>query len=119
MGIELRWLVSTAASTLHAAAALCEGRTLVDRKTQGALDRPVQSLRADLASLGIEPVRFFEHAIPASTQLENPAALAEVVVRKVLGRDAAESAAPLLKGRLVALMAAFADANPDALDQLE
>ncbi len=119
MGIELRWLVSTAASALHAAAAMLDGRPLADRKTAEAIGPEVSQLGSDLASLGIEPVRFFEHAIPASTQLDAPTRLAEVVTIKTLGLAAGAGDAPVLARRLIALFAAFADANPNALDELE
>jgi hypothetical protein len=119
MGIELRWLISTPASTLHAAAAMLDGRTLTDRKTAEAIGPEVGQLGIDLASVGIDRARFFEHAIPASTQLQAPAALAKVVAAKILSPSAADGAAPRLGRRLIALFAAFANANLDSLDELE
>jgi hypothetical protein len=119
MTIELRWLASASASTLHAAAAMLEGWPLVDRATGGALAGEVAELARDLETLALTPARFFDHAIGASTRLDNPARLAEVVIAKLHGPRAATEAAPALARRLIGLQTAFLSANPAVVDELE
>ena len=85
MPIELRWLASTAASSLHAAAATLAGATLVDRATAAAIEDEARGLGEDLAALGLDPARFFEHALAQSVRFDVPRQLAEVVLRKIVG----------------------------------
>ena len=117
MTIELRWIASTAASSLHAAEAHLAGSTLVDKATAEAIAAPAEGLAEELAEQVIEGRDFFDQAIPLSVQHEPPQALAEVVVAKTLGADHA-AAASKVAARLAALYAAFGQANP-ALDELE
>jgi hypothetical protein len=119
MTIDLRWLVSTPASSLHAAAAMIGGAALVDRKSHAAIESETNLLRQDLVNAAIPPERFFEHAIPASTQFDSPARLVEVVLTKILGPSDASGSVGALARRLVALQAAFDESNPAALDELE
>src|SRR5262245_28372017 len=119
MTIELRWLASASASTLHAAAAMLEGWPLVDRTTAAALASDVDDLGPELVFVGIAPARFFEHAIPGSTQSDNPSRVAELAVAKLQGPTPAAEAAPALARRLRALQAAFLSANPTVVDDLE
>ena len=120
MTLELRWIVSTSASCLHAAAALLAGAALVDKKISAALAGEVEGLGEDLAAAGLTPRLFFEHAIGLAARFDTPMKWAEVLVVKTLGPQAtAERITARLAQRLVALEAAFQQANPRALDELE
>ncbi|HEV3137712.1 MAG TPA: hypothetical protein VGZ26_07400 [Pirellulales bacterium] len=119
MAIELRWLASTAASGLHAAAAMLQGATLVDPKLSLALAEPVRGMRGELDMLAAEPRLVFEHLIPLSAQFDSPMQLAEVTVTKLVGAQPPPTAVANLARRLVALDAAFQGAFPRALQELE
>jgi hypothetical protein len=119
MAIELRWLASTAASGLHAAAAMLEGATLADPKLSAALAEQVRGLRGDLQELAAEPDLVFEHLIPLSARFDSPMQLAEVTVAKLFGWQKPPAAAAILARRLVALNTAFQAAFPRALAELE
>ena len=122
--MELRWIVSTAASSLHAAAALFDKGSLVD--SRGSAERvaefaaEVDGLRVDLTALGLEYRAFFEHAIPLSVRFDGIAPLAEVVLTKLVGGGfASEGARQQLTRRLLALERTFRQANPGSLAELE
>lgn len=120
MTLEVRWIVSTRASALHALAALLAGQSLVDQKTSAALADEARAWRADLDLLGLDAGAFFRHAIPLATRIDSPGAWAEAVLAKTLGPLAADRAAvqPITR-RLIALQAAFDGAHPGALEELE
>jgi hypothetical protein len=119
MPIELRWLVSTAASSLHAAEAIVRGAALVDRRTAAALAEEAGGLATDLDALALVPDRFFEHAAALSAKIDSPTEWARTVMAKLLGRsDQVDSHQPLAR-RFIALQAAFARENPHALEELE
>lgn len=120
MPLDVRWIVSTRASSLHALAALLAGQSLIDQKTADALAAEVSAWRADLIQLGLEDEAFFRHAIPLATRIDAPAAWSEAVLAKTLGPLAADRATvQLLTRRLIALQAAFDAAHPGALAELE
>ncbi|MBI3838674.1 MAG: hypothetical protein HY288_12170 [Planctomycetia bacterium] len=119
MAIELCWLASTAASGLHAAAAMLKGAAPVDSKMSAALAEQVRGLRADLQVWGVEIELVFEHLIPLSVRFDSPAQLAEVTVTKLFGSQKPPAAAANLARRLVALNTAFQEAFPRALEELE
>jgi len=120
MTLDVRWIVSTRASSLHALAALLAGQTLVDQKTATALADEARAWRADLDILGLDAETFFRHAIPLATQIDSPVAWAEAVLAKALGPLTADRAPvqPVTR-RLIALQAAFDGAHPGALEELE
>jgi hypothetical protein len=119
MVIELRWLVNIAGSSLHAAATMLQGATLVDPKMSTALTEPVRGLRGDLRELGVGLDLVFEHLIPLSARFDSPTQLAEVTVAKLFGSQKPPAAAASLARRLVALDTAFQAALPRALEELE
>src|SRR5262245_21057456 len=70
MQIEPRWIVSTSASSLHAAAALLAGQQVVSSTIPPAVAAEVEELGADLAALGLAPASFFDHAIPLAVRFD-------------------------------------------------
>lgn len=120
MTLEPRWIVSTSASCLHAAAAMLAGATLVDKKISEALAGEVEGLGEDLTAVGLVSRLFFEHAIGLAAQFDTPAKWAEVLIVKTLGPQATtELTAARLARRLIGLEAALQQANPRALHELE
>jgi hypothetical protein len=120
MPLEIRWIVSTRASSLHALAALLEDRPLVDRNTAAALAEEAHAWRACLAPLGVQPEPFFRHAIPLATHLDAPTAWAEAVLAKTLGPQTLDrTTVQQFARRLIALQAAFDMAHAGALEELE
>jgi hypothetical protein len=119
MAIELRWLVSTAASGLHAAAAMLQGATLIDPRLSAALAEPVDALRCDLEALGSEIDHAFQHLVPLSARIDSPVQLAEVTVAKLCGPNNPPGTAASLARRLIALDTSFQAALPGALRELE
>lgn len=119
MATQLRWLVNIVASSLHAAEAMLRGVALVDSKTGVAIDNAAQSLAGVLETLGLERGRFFEHAIPQSARHDVPRQLVDVVLAKLGSTGNHSGAAERLSRSLIELNAAFQQANPRALEELE
>jgi len=119
MTIEARWIVSTSAGGLHAAAAVLAGAKPVDGKLGPPLADEISGLAGDLAAVGVAPEAFFEHAIPLSVRFDAPLQLAEVALTKTSGRRQSDVAAARLARRLASLAAAFDHAHPGGLEELE
>jgi len=119
MASELTWIVSTATSSLHVAAAMLNGTPLAERRTGEALAMAVDRLAGDLALVGLSPRMFAEHAPPLSVRFDTPRDLAEVLVAKTLGPYTEREIPERLSGCIAALYAAFHEARPDALAELE
>ncbi|MEX0677805.1 MAG: hypothetical protein WD063_12060 [Pirellulales bacterium] len=117
---EARWITSTSAGGLHAAARMLAGAAPVDPKlaTQ-QVAAEVDGLASDLAAVGLEPAPFFEHAIPLAVRFDSPLELADVALRKILGPRLTDAPAQRLARRLQSLWAAIDQANPLALEELE
>src|SRR5450432_3656169 len=114
MAIELQWLISTSASTLHAAKTMLQGVKLVDTKIADALSTDVDALREDLLALGIDSEALFEHLLPATVRFDQPRQWAEFALTKLFGPDASAESTARLARRLIALEAAFQQAKPRA-----
>lgn len=120
MALEVRWIVSTRASSLHALSALLARQTFVDQKTAAALADEARQWRADLVQLNLDVEPFFRHAIPLATRIDGPAPWAEAVLAKTLGPVGVDrGSVQSLTRRLIALQAAFDSAHPGALEELE
>ena len=119
MASELTWIVSTATSSLHIASAMLTGTPLSERRTAEALAMAVDRLAGDLSLVGLSPQMFAEHAPPLSVRFDTPRGLAEVLVAKALGPYPEREIPERLSGCIAALYAAFHEAQPDALAELE
>jgi hypothetical protein len=119
MSVVLRWIASTHASCLHAAASMLAGATLVEPRTAKILAGDVEQLGVELDAMGLDRKEFFRHAIPQSARYHAPQALAEVVVTKILGRPHPGAQPGGLARRLIALESAYAQAHPQAVEELE
>jgi hypothetical protein len=117
--IEACWISSTAASGLYAAERLLAGAPVAERQLAAALAEEVDALAGDLEAVGIEPRRFFEHAIPLAARAGAPAPLAQVVLAKVLGPQHVVGGAERLARRLASLSSTLERAQPDLIEGLE
>ncbi|HEX3726628.1 MAG TPA: hypothetical protein VHV08_10315 [Pirellulales bacterium] len=118
MAIELCWLASPAASSLHAAQAILDGRQLADQKIGEALAEPARALRRELAAWEIEPRSFFAHAIPLTVPNDSSEKLAEAVVARLIGQSATSIIISGVARRVAALQAAFNETHPQATTEL-
>jgi len=119
MTADARWVANVTASALHAARAQLREGEAARGPLVAALREATEQLGSDLATIGIEPERFFAHAIPLSTRFDAPRKWAEVSLHKALGRPAAEAAAQQIARRQVALVAALQTAVPDPVHEIE
>ncbi|MBI2826206.1 MAG: hypothetical protein HYX69_16115 [Planctomycetia bacterium] len=115
----LRWIASSSASALHAAAALLREQPLVDGNLAAALASPVSGLREVLIDEAVPVEGFLGHAVPLSAGIENYRELAALVVKKVAWRDAGERISSRLAAAIADIEASFRQAVPDCLEQLE
>ena len=92
MPIELRWIVSTAASSLHAARAA--GGPSSDGRLAAAIAVPAQALADALAHLSLTPEQFFEHALPLSVKFDAPRAVGDRRARKAAGAKGSRRGRP-------------------------
>jgi len=83
--LELRWLASSSASALHAAACVVQGFQLVDEELAQKLAEPATTLHQIFMSIGN-----WEHALPLSAGIESNRELAEVAIRKARGAAAVD-----------------------------
>ena len=116
--MNLNWLASASASAFHAAAAIAQGRTLIESPLAEALASPTASLIAELTAAGIGVEAFFGHAVPLAAAFENNRELAGRVLSK-LGRGDHELLAGRLAGWFSQLESAFRNAVPGVVDELE
>src|SRR5262249_22279344 len=100
MSIEVRWIVSTLSSSLHAAAAIMRGDSIVDSKLEEALRDQVDLLVGDLAALGLDAEQFLSHLIPLSVRFDALLPLAEAAVAKLAGLGRLDGAAERIARRL-------------------
>lgn len=119
MSFEARWIVSTPASSLHAAACLIAGLQPVEPGAIAGVAEQAAALGVDLDAAGLAPEPFFAHAIPLAARLDTPERIVEVTLTKLQGDRASDVAAARLTRTLRALFAAVAAARPDLLHELE
>jgi len=84
--LELRWLVSSSASALHAATCVFQGLQLVDAELAQKLAQPASTLHQVFMSIGN-----WEHVLPLSAGIESNRELAEVAIRKARGAAAVDT----------------------------
>lgn len=117
MSFTARWIINVPACGLYTARRLLAGATPVDRPLADALAPEAAGLADDLETTGIEPAKFFEHAIGLSARFDSPAHLAEVVLAKIYGPQQHQPEA--IVRRLVSLSRAVLRAKAELLEELE
>src|SRR4051812_40808083 len=120
MPFDLRWIASSAASSLHTANLLCAGRPIVAKKLAAELAAPAEALGAQIAAAGLDTATWFAHAIPLSVQYPTPERWAEVVSAKIAhGQHVDHALAARLARHLAELERAIERAHPGTVDELE
>jgi len=117
---RLRWIVSSEASALHAAAALAEGREIVDTRLAAALAEPAAKLFLALKTAALAPADFVRHAIPLVCRADN-LDLAELIIeaaKRGTDRELSASGCDAVVRALDELIAAQDVAIPDLPQQL-
>ena len=119
MPTELRWLVSTACGSLHAADALLAGRPFVDRAAADAIADEARAWRSTWRPAGF----------PKSRSSSMPCRWPRGATRRwagprrspasCSGRPTIRRSPQRLSRRFIALQAAFSQQNPQALEELE
>jgi hypothetical protein len=115
--IEVRWIVSAATSGLYAAAAVANGRTLVDSALSESLSAVLAESLPRLA--GISSRALLEHLIPLSAGITSPSELARLALVKAAGRCDSTAAVSEVVAWLRQIATAFCQAHPRCLEQLE
>jgi hypothetical protein len=117
---RLRWIASSEASALHAAAALAEGRKIVDARLAAALAEPAARLVQALENAGLPPADFFRHAIPLACRSRtlDLGQLTVEAANRGSGRESSASDCEAVAGALGELFAAQDMAIPDLAQQL-
>ncbi|HEY2837730.1 MAG TPA: hypothetical protein VGJ26_01175 [Pirellulales bacterium] len=117
---QLRWIASGEASALHAAAALADGRKIVDQRLTETLAEPVERLVLELGEQGAAPGAFFEHAIPLACQVDevDPVGLAHLALARSTDRPRAPGESYALAAALMALFRTQERIHPDLANQL-
>ena len=116
---ELKWLASSSASALYAAATLTAGQPVVDPRLALAIAPPAALLAAVLRAAALAPDAFFRHAVPLAAGIENNRELAGLSLRKALGLQPSEGLVSRLSAAIAAVEAAFRRELPGAVDELE
>ena len=119
MPTTLQWQVSLRVSYLHVAAAMLDGKRVVDAALAEALAGPVERLGRAIAAADLPRERFLRHLSALAIELENKTQIAETALTKTIGRGRVSQAdVAEWTGALSDLENAFCQALPDALDQL-
>jgi hypothetical protein len=118
MAIELRWLVSQSACCLHTADLLRRRHPLADGRLGDALQEPTQGLISEIDYGALPEERFWQALIAISINVEDNRQLAEIALRKTVGRERVESLVTPLAGRITELEKAAQTAFPDLVDRV-
>jgi len=117
--IDLTWLASFSASSIHAADALIHGHTFVDPALQQAIAGPSRELSAEIEAIGLEADETLERLNELASEFENNRQLAERALVKMVGDSRVSSEAiERLAGRIADVESAFRAVVPSVVDQL-
>lgn len=119
MATHVRWMASGSTSCFHAAAAILDGRALVDRPLHDALAEPAAELGGWLESKGVKPRELLAHLLPLSAEIDANGELARVALTKLLGVQGAGRLTQGLSGLLTSLENGFLRVHADALEELD
>lgn len=117
--MQLTWRASVAASSLHAAVCVAEGRALADPRLAAAMEPPARLLFAELEAAGLprDPVLWKLYA-QAAGGIDYNRRLVEQSLTKMFGVDKLdEDAVGRLAGRLADLERAMLDFDRPTIDQ--
>jgi hypothetical protein len=117
--MEIRWLVSVAASSFHAAGAMLRGHPLVDAPLAEKLAAPVDQIRAIAESFGIDPILLVEHLAATSVESTSLEEQARVAIRKTVGDVNVSGLSAAVTAWIRQIQSIFLQVHSNALDELE
>jgi hypothetical protein len=116
--MELRWKISDSASCFHAAAALADGRQLLDVELAMALEPSVAGLMLECSSLGCDGRQLLNRLSMLGAEIDNNLQLASLALTKLTGSRPDESAVSALTRRITALETAYLQVRPQIAEEL-
>ncbi|MCO6453764.1 MAG: hypothetical protein J5I93_00475 [Pirellulaceae bacterium] len=119
MPCELVWRGGVAASALHAANWLLQGRALVSARLEEAVREPAERLEREIEHCNVDPREVWLHLVRLSATAESRFQRAEGALRKAgLGPEQSQAAAEQLARPLADLETAHQQAFPDLEQEL-
>ncbi len=119
MPLEIRWIASFSASSLHAAAAIFQKRPLADLALAKNLTESAAALAYAAHVCGFSATKLFEHLVPLARGIDSNRELAETAIRRAIGPDAGEIDVESISEAIHDVETAFQKAQPAAVHQLE
>lgn len=120
MGMELRWLMSTSTSSLHAAAAIVHGGSIANSDLAVTLDPAAKLFSQEIQASGHSIDELLAQLIPLSASIENNRQLTETALRKAFGPRAVNpESVSRIAGAVSEMENSFVGAVPDAMTALE
>jgi hypothetical protein len=116
--LALRWLASSSASALRAAALVARGVELTDAALRERLGEPARQLADTMAALPGLPEQVWRHMLPLAAGIETDRELATVTLRKACGAAAVETHQQALAGAIGAVERTFRSVYPSAAHDL-
>ena len=120
MSIEIRWLVSTSTSSLHAAATMLRGFSIADAELAQTLQEPTDLLAQEITAAGFDQQKLVSYLIPLSASIDNNRQLTETTIRKAFGPgDLNDGAISRIASAVGEVENTFVRCCPDAIETLE
>jgi len=116
---ELRWIASSSASALYAAAQLVRGKPLADARLAAAIEAPAAELAAALADLSVPPEVFFEHLLALAAGIENNRDLVSLALRRATGVSLTEGTVSRLAATIAVIELGFRQAFTASVAEIE
>ena len=117
--MQLGWLVSVSASSLHAAGELLRGRSLVDTELAEKLIELVEDFRAVAETWHVDPIVLVDHLTAVSVEPSSIDQQARLAIRKVAGEGSVPRIVTAISGWMQQFQGLFLQVHPDALEGLE
>lgn len=120
MPTELRWLLSTSTSSLHAASAILHSDSITNDELIQSLTAPAELLAREISTAGFNKKKLLSQLVPLSASIDNNQQLADTAIRKAFGPNAlSEDVAARIAGAISDIENAFIHAHPNAVGDLE
>ncbi len=117
--MELRWIPNIDVSALHAAWVLASSRTLLDANLHERLAGPAAELGKLADNWHVPPSLFWRQLLGLALDLPNNGELIDRLYRRLSGGELGQAMASQAASGLAQCKAAFRQAYPRALDELQ
>ncbi len=117
--MDIRWLVSVDASSLHAARQVLRGGLLVDTVLAEKHSQPLDQLRSADEAWQIDPIVLVEHLTAASVESSSCDQQVRLAIRKVAGESSVPRMAAAVTGWIQQMLGIFLQVHPRALEELQ